>query len=321
MYRKLLYRSVDYSRVCIIGDLHGDLQVYLRFLLETDACNPDSIVPLLDYLRSGGTDFHTIEEFLARINWSTAIGLNILLVFVGDVVDNIREGTASEFNQNLDDLHLIRHMVKLYRHRPLGTDLVFLLGNHELSNLFDHLPCSSYTPGHYCQQVEGRSCYSLGRKTELLEYLRQLTVRTAVVVDDCLVCHGGLSSAFSARLTDLVAINTVYEDCIEHFIDPRTRVPCFGSLDPVWYRPLLNGTQVQQDRDSLTRLTLAGLQVGLRYSIVGHTTVRPHDYSRYPIFGYIYPCDFGMSMTTYSPNPVFGFLCIVAGGKPQYFFS
>jgi hypothetical protein len=292
-----VFSSDKFANVFVVGDLHGDLSVYLRFLLATGSCqNEREIVQLLNEITSWefsdeialGGFRATIPGKLAGITWKK--GCKNLLIFNGDILDNRRPGFVSPA---LDDTYPMHHLVGLrqdaVRH---GGGVVHIIGNHELSNLWNTLRCTDFTPPVHCQQDK----FTDARKRLVRKFINDMGSRVAVAVDRSLICHGGISPTFIGRIgtTDLNQINKLYTDAV----DGKGQHSWFNLEDDLtWYRPfgVDDREKIKKTRAALASLTVDGSCLGLTSNVVAHTIMEDTAPNKKLRNGYLYPCDFGMS--------------------------
>ena len=299
--RETVFRSEDYTGTFVIGDIHGDLGVYLRFLLATGSCDFDTgATRLLKDLTSrpfdetAGVDHFeaSIPDRLAGVKWKT--GCRNLLIFNGDVLDNRR---PKRISPALDDTYPMKHLVSLHRQAAQqGGCVVHMIGNHELGNIRDRLHCERYAPQVHCQD-DNPVIFNIERKEMVYNFVDQIDSLAAVVVDEYLICHGGLSHKFLDDIghTDLDEINKLYTKAVQGGKLPDG----FEKYDLTWYRPLRaqrHGNDIiEKDKLALESLTSNGSKIGLKYCIIAHTIVKDNDSGKSLVNGYLYPCDFGMS--------------------------
>jgi len=295
-----VFSSDNFANVFVVGDLHGDLSVYLRFLLATGSCqNEQKIVELLEEITSrefsdeialrGIRD--TIPGKLAGIKWKK--GCKNLLIFNGDILDNHRPGFTSPA---MDDTYPMHHLVGLQQEAVRhGGGVVHIIGNHELSNLWSTLRCTDFTPPDHCQ-LDNPVEFTIARKSLVRKFLKDMGSRVAVAVDQSLICHGGISPTFIDRIgtTDLNKINELYTDAL----DRKPEVSLFNRGDDLtWYRPfgVHDREKIKKTRAALASLTDNGARLGLTSNVVAHTIMADTAPNKMRRNGYLYPCDFGMS--------------------------
>jgi hypothetical protein len=160
------YRSRDFpGGVFVVPDVHGDLEALSEVLVEMGCC-----------VR---TNRKTVRWQLPRA----------LLVFTGDVVDDLRPGSVPARAPDQEG-QVMDFVVSLQQSaRRKGSEVVFVAGNHEVGNVLNHTCCRMYLRSKHCRGDD----HSTLRRLQVLSFLRKVSAKVAVVVDNVLLCHAGLT--------------------------------------------------------------------------------------------------------------------------------
>jgi hypothetical protein len=286
------FESGSYDHVYFIGDLHGDPVVLLETAVLTGSfgtSDPTVLSDLLSIHRTFKPEYRTTHAAslgcslgLQHLHWRK--GARTLLVFVGDLMDNYRYGNTRQSDGSVYMPY--RHansMIPLSRtsghvrianmamdaERPIvetllrlqgearenGGDIVWVLGNHDLGNVIGSIACHTYASLDQCDPHDSTR-FGSQRVQWVREHLLHMGAVVLCMIDDVLICHGGLSPEFLTSLTrgdrrvdnafetpcvDLDRINRLYQLAI---LDPdsseRQQVQSFTRkmTGPTWHRPL-----------------------------------------------------------------------------------
>jgi hypothetical protein len=226
------------SRIFAVSDIHGEFSSFTEIL------------------SAGGV----IDD---RGTWDWGDGQ---LVINGDVFDR-----GDQVTECLWLIYRLEHQA-----RAAGGAVHLLLGNHELMPLRGDLRYVNpkYLEG-ICRATRIRYYDLFGPDMELGRWLR--TKHTAMVINDVLFVHGGLSAEFTEHDMPLNELNNSVR---EYFDIPSSRLAftdlpryLFGSLGPFWYRGYhyeMEGKYPQASEADITEI-LAYFDASA--VVVGHTGV------------------------------------------------
>ena len=321
-YKSNLYiRTENYSNTYVVGDIHGDIMVYLEFLKVAKCTSDDTLLNRLityhkDY--SNLKSRHMYNDFnkyqgLDQITW--AVGCRNLIVFAGDVLDNWRGSPCPDSMSDSGELLILESMYRLQNQAAKQHGrVVHIIGNHELGNIINNIRCPDYTASSNCKQNE----FSEARSESVKSSLIKLSSVVAIAIDNTLICHGGISSYFMDRHgVDLVYWNNLYW---EYILYPESREKSrlydnIGTNDLTWYRP----TTVQEWDPMILKKIKLPHGGSIDYMIVAHTmfnmkfeknnNLNSCTYSEFDIIPskHIFMCDFGMSRAftrTHTPGVI-----------------
>jgi hypothetical protein len=226
------------ARVLVLSDIHGEFTAFREMLI------------------TGGV----IDD---RGNWLWGDGH---LVINGDVFDR-----GDRVTECLWLIYRLEHQA-----RAAGGAVHYLLGNHEIMPLRGDLRYVNpkYLQG-ICRSTRIRYYDLFGPDTELGRWIR--TKHTAMVINDVLFVHGGISTEFTGRgmqldeLNDAVRENFDISSSRMAFTDlPRY---LFGSLGPFWYRGYHYGREGKYPQASESDITMVLAYFDANAVVVGHTGV------------------------------------------------
>jgi hypothetical protein len=279
------FRSSDYDQVFFVGDVHGDPLVLLETALLSEAFGTDSPPVLQELIAIHRTftasyvDTHAgllgMSLGLHHLHWHK--GARTLVVFVGDILDNYRYGNVRRRDGKVHEPYrhadstvplsrttgavrvanmamngerpIVETLSRLQREaRENGGDIVWVLGNHDVGNVLPSIACHSYAALDQCDPVDS-SLFSMDRSGWVRAYLLQMGAVALCMVDDVLVCHGGLSEHFLRELgtaadtppIHIDTINGLYRAALQT-ADSRegeqvSRI-LHSTQGPTWCRPL-----------------------------------------------------------------------------------
>ena len=215
--------SERHERVFFIGDIHGDALVLFEFALSTGVFvseNPTTI-PLLasihrTYTPQKQQNHATLlgdDSGLHHLHWKC--NDTSIVVLVGDVVDNYRYGSQRPHasitqplsttsgivriaNMAMDsERHIVNTLQRLQKEAAQqGGKIVWILGNHDVGNVLNDINCSHYTSLDQCYPPPNTKFFKADRTLWIKEAIIAMNAVVMCVIDDMLVCHGGLSPQF-----------------------------------------------------------------------------------------------------------------------------
>lgn len=237
-YSIMPYKFVNVSRILAVSDIHGEYE-YLKGILINSRVIDSSL------------------------NWIWGDGH---LVIDGDIFDR-----GDKVTECLWLIYRLEHQAK--EHEGM---VHFTLGNHELMVMQadDRYINEKYLKGIVKKsRIDHVDLY--GQDMELGRWLR--TRHTAVIINDILFVHGGISPSFVERELKLEWLNETVRDMIDLnsaqvAFDPTAKY-IFGSEGPFWYR----GYHYEME-NRYPKITMAEVDKQLEYFgidaiVVGHTGV------------------------------------------------
>jgi len=227
------------SRIMAVSDLHGEYDEFCDFLQHSDV----------------------IDD---KLQWIWGEGH---LVIVGDVFDR--------GDQVTECLWLIHQLE--WQAREAGGAVHMLLGNHETIALRGD---ERYVNEKYLNGIVksvGGEDYEYRRlftpNMELGRWLR--SKNAAMVINDILFVHGGISPELMRRKLSLEAINDAAREGIE-YLKGDTTMPelpklMHGSLGPMWYRGFQYGLEGRYPLIESAQLDSVLAFYGATVSVGGHS--------------------------------------------------
>ncbi|TPX30885.1 hypothetical protein SmJEL517_g05668 [Synchytrium microbalum] len=234
-------------RIIAVGDLHSDLPNTLKVL---------KFAGIIDDNREWIAQSEDECSQQTRSNLfliSIHLELDTTLVQTGDVVD-----------RGPDTKELFALMRRLTYEAPkFGSDVVALLGNHEVMNMQNDL---RYVTEEDFASFGGREPRAKDFSTsgDLGQYLRSLDL--VAKVNGTVFCHGGITPHWAK-----VGISTINQSARRSLF---SRTPEEGSLNPVFGAdgPLWDRSYAQEDEKTIcSKLTEALREMNARRMVVGHT--------------------------------------------------
>ena len=147
----------NFSRIIIIGDIHGDINRLKKLLLNENIINNN-------------------------LDW---ISTNILVIQLGDQLDSLNRNDSFEEWENLNDVEVLNFTNILSKLALINNSLfISLNGNHELMNIMGNF---SYVSKKSLYENRILSFKNNGIYNNILAY-RPLVVK----VNDLIFCHAGI---------------------------------------------------------------------------------------------------------------------------------
>lgn len=233
------FQSTDFpDGVYLVGDIHGDIAVFL----------------------TAGVLSGTFFLDRGVVCWRT--GKKALLIFLGDVVNNSRPGGPPGVDLKETDKLILLTMSCLQKQaQKQGGNIVLVVGNHELGYITNSVSCQRYSHQNNCNR-EGK--YKKKVSAWMIEQLQELKSVSVCMVDQTLICHGGVPAALKPVTVN--AINEEYRTFLEAAspgVDTNTNTYIFHHL--AWHRPC---EFVQKDVQQITHENKVATAL-----VVGHTPV------------------------------------------------
>ena len=259
------YTLDEDTEAIFIGDLHGDLDVFLQVLSRIPCFDvPAQLVTIVsNYVAAclpratpygaQRRDFPQSPP-LDDILWKVTGPTKYIVVFLGDVIDNRRPHTAVDaypggictFSDA--ELQIMKCISRLCFSSPeLGHTCRWVIGNHEMGNLFGTIACRLYAPLDYCMPPPGDHQFTEVRKTLVRMYMLHAKAVAVVNVNGVLCSHGGINNEFVDHFKSegdgdgggtlhTRTINEMYRTMIDDMI-PNAHYAANPMLWPDWCRP------------------------------------------------------------------------------------
>ena len=228
----------SYSRIVVIGDIHGHYDGLLSILLHSNVINE-------------------------QLQW---ISDDTIVVQMGDIFGR---GTEGKLCANL----LMNLQKQASKH---NGKVIVLLGNHEAMithNCFKYIPFSemyNFTSTlNFSENPREKFAQALAKNTELGNWLRNLPI--AVVIDNFLFSHAGIEPYWAEF--GIEKLNELTRKCMfdeRNYSDFPISMPIISPVGPLWNRRLINPQQGQHSQyEQMINETLEMLNV--EQMIIGHT--------------------------------------------------
>ena len=207
------FRSADFSDgVYLVGDIHGDSMVFLQVGLITETFGSEDV------------------SDLDLVHWKK--NHKALLIFLGDVVDSVRPNGPKDVLGPKNDQLIVQTIVRLQAEaQKEGGQVVFIVGNHELGRITNDISCHKFSHASNCTRQDN---YKKQVTTWMIEQLQQLKSVSVCMVDNTLICHGGVPPGL--KKTTVSAINRQYRDFLSapQLLTDPTILLCHQLA---WHRP------------------------------------------------------------------------------------
>jgi len=271
-YKKLPSIIPAKRRIIVIGDIHGDWDTLLDFLVRASVINknqPDVWI---------GGDTHIVQ--------------------VGDQIDS-----RSRFDNNYPDEHndikILNYLTKLHNEAEKQQGAVYsLLGNHELMNVVGDFRYVSDMGLRGFDTDTKNSDIEIGRNerkrqfapgNELSKFLA-CTRQVAIIIGNNLFVHGGIVPAISEKynITDINRLMTLYlwnilhdkkdlEDYTNIFNNPETSPLWTRAFGNIGYRYIKQNNYSMDAHNAECNKLLEPLlkMYNVGKIFVGHTVISP----------------------------------------------
>ena len=173
------------DNIYVIGDMHGDYQVFIHCLV--DLCGCCEITKVEDDIENN----YTNREYLSWIN-----GCNSIIVFCGDIIHRKRFSDVT-LDDECSDVYLLETLFRLMKEsRKNGGDIIYILGNHEIMNILD--PDEDYYTSELNLKKNKIFFEDKNKINQLIE-----NSYAWIRINDTLIAHGGLCSNYLDILKDI----------------------------------------------------------------------------------------------------------------------
>lgn len=186
--------------IYVIGDIHGDYQVFVHCLVDLCCCC--TVTKVYDDVENN----YTNREYLSWIE-----GCNSIIVFCGDIIHRKRFSDIT-LDDECSDVYLLETLFRLMKEaRKNGGDIIYILGNHEIMNILDPDE-ESYTSE--LNLKKNKIFFEDKKKINKLIENSYAWIR----INDTLIAHGGLCSNYLDILKDIkVSDNDIVRYVNENF--------------------------------------------------------------------------------------------------------
>jgi hypothetical protein len=188
------------DNIYVIGDIHGDYQVFLHCLVDLCCCCTITRV-----------DNDEVNNYNNREYLSWLKGCNSIIVFCGDIIHRKRFSDIT-LDDECSDVYLLETLFRLMEEaRENGGDIIYILGNHEIMNILDPYE-ESYTSK---LNLERNKIFFEDKKK-----INQLIENSYawIKINDTLIAHGGLCSNYLDILKEIkVSDNDIVRYVNENF--------------------------------------------------------------------------------------------------------
>ena len=171
--------------IYVIGDMHGDYQVFVHCLV--DLCNCCTITKVYDDKENN----YLNREYLS---WND--NCNSIVVFCGDIIHRKRFSDVT-LDDECSDVYLLETLFRLMKEaKKNGGDIIYILGNHEIMNILDPDE-ESYTSS---LNIKRNKIFFEDKKN-----INQLIQNSYawIRINDTLIAHGGLCSNYLDNLKEI----------------------------------------------------------------------------------------------------------------------
>lgn len=299
----------DY-RMIVSGDIHGDPIALVRILQMSRVIREpkEGWDGLVSSIESFTEPDILNERILDHLQWNRNYHPTTI-VFAGDLLDTRRMGPP---NIPIGSEECIMRTLIRLKYEDSPHDIQWVLGNHDVQNTQSDtkLFCNSYTHQHYCDE----NGFTETRRDWVRESILKMDAKVILVLNDIVICHGGLESTFLDKYNEkssiklVESINNDYLNLVrEKSIDEETIMRLHDERSPIWFRPSVSDESVIK-------------RVGAIAGVVGHT-IQTHinvvrskrDSNKFKVStspngediqkGSLYFTDIGMSRAFDEPRP------------------
>jgi hypothetical protein len=171
--------------IYVIGDIHGDYQVFIHCLVDLCGCCTTTRVD------DDKENNYSNREYLSWNNNCSSI-----VVFCGDIIHRKRFSDVT-LDDECSDVYLLETLFRLMEEaRKNGGDIIYILGNHEIMNILDPDE-ESYTSSLNFQK--NKTFFEDKNKINQLIENSYAWIR----INDTLIAHGGLCSNYLDHLKEI----------------------------------------------------------------------------------------------------------------------
>jgi hypothetical protein len=175
--------------IYVIGDMHGDYQVFVHCLVDLCCCC--TITKVYDDIENN----YKNREYLSWID-----GCSSVAVFCGDIIHRKRFSDIT-LDDECSDIYLLETLFRLMKEaKKNGGDIIYILGNHEIMNILDPDE-ESYTSELNLQR--NKIFFEDKNKINQLVENSYAWIR----INDTLIAHGGLCSNYLDILKDIKIVD------------------------------------------------------------------------------------------------------------------
>jgi len=174
------------DNIYVIGDVHGDYQVFVHCLV--DLCDCCTITKVYDDEENN----YVNREYLSWVK-----GCKNIIVFCGDIIHRKRFKNTI-LDDECSDIYLLETLFRLIEEaRKNGGDIIYILGNHEIMNILDPDE-DSYTSQLNLQKNK----IFFEDKNKINQLINNSYAW--IKINDTLIAHGGLCSNYLDNLKDVI---------------------------------------------------------------------------------------------------------------------
>lgn len=171
--------------IYVIGDIHGDYQVFIHCLVDLCGCCTTTSV-----------DDDKENNYLNREYLSWNNNCSSVIVFCGDIIHRKRFADVT-LDDECSDVYLLETLFRLMEEaRKNGGDIIYILGNHEIMNILDPDE-ESYTSSLNFQK--NKIFFEDKEKINQLIENSYAWIR----INDTLIAHGGLCSNYLDHIKEI----------------------------------------------------------------------------------------------------------------------
>ena len=192
--------------IYVIGDMHGDYQVFVHCLV--DLCSCCSITKVYDDKENN----YLNREYLSWVD-----GCNSVVVFCGDIIHRKRFSDIT-LDDECSDIYLLETLFRLMKEaKKNGGNIIYILGNHEIMNILDPDE-ESYTSNLNLKR--NKIFFEDKKKINQLIENSYAWIR----INDTLIAHGGLCSNYldilkEIKIDDNDVVKYVNENFRRYFLN------------------------------------------------------------------------------------------------------
>jgi hypothetical protein len=171
--------------IYVIGDIHGDYQVFIHCLV--DLCNCCTITKVYNDVENN----YSNREYLSWVD-----GCKSVIIFCGDIIHRKRFKNTI-LDDECSDIYLLETLFRLMEEARInGGNIIYILGNHEIMNILDPEEDS------YTSQLNLKKNKIFFEDKEKINQLIGNSYAW-IRINDTLIAHGGLCSNYLDNLKDI----------------------------------------------------------------------------------------------------------------------
>jgi UDP-2,3-diacylglucosamine pyrophosphatase LpxH len=201
-----IFKADISDNIYVIGDIHGDYQVFIHCLV--DLCSCCTITKVYNDIENN----YSNREYLSWVE-----GCNSVIVFCGDIIHRKRFSDVT-LDDECSDIYLLESLFRLMKEaRKNGGDIIYILGNHEIMNILDPEE-ESYTSD---LNLKKNKIFFEDKKK-----INQLINNSYawIKINDTLIAHGGLCSNYldilkEVKIDDYDIVKYVNENFKRYFLN------------------------------------------------------------------------------------------------------